>query len=782
MTRHNSLKLFAACVMFMSLASAAHAQQPTTQPPDAFAAQHEQAAAQNPEGVIFMLRLADGKTQFRQGEIIRLELAFSSSAPGKYVLNNRSYDRSGRLDMDNFHLSPTDGLVDPLHDYFYESVFGGFIGGGLFSPPELKAKPVIITEELNEWYRFDRPGKYQLYVTSPRIGRGYFDIDAHPLVATSNTVEFEIMPAERAWLKQKLTEITQALDGQGKVKDQARRARCRELRFLGSEDAARAMVRHYQGRDNECDFEYDFGLIGSPHRALIVAEMERQLSAPDFPVASGFLQTLALLSFFQQRPAPLPPYPAGNEAQSTVWQQAYQARREAFNQVTQRYLERLTAAVFAKDKAARAVSLDTLLSNASVPRGQAPPATIAQEKTMAAALTSIFSELPPDSQSMLLEYRWRQIGSPDMLPVLRRIFQQPPQTNERIRDVALRRIYELAPDEGRQLILAEIRRPQPRVGIEALGLLPEQTLPEVDSLVVERLANGKDSARAATPEELFDDELFAALIERYASGAVQPQVSAAYEDKIGRVACRTQTPLLAYFLRVAPSYGAKLVEQALTARTDTRCYESEFTNLAGLHFGSALVETAAAHLDDSDTVVVAQAASVLGGYGGTDAEQLLWARLAQGHERWAGREKELSAQQERDLWTAQTQVETALVRALGMGTSWLTDEAKLNRLRQLCVTKQCRQEVENFQRQLNTSISVSFGEDERIDDASVAQYHFQAWSDLKDKVAQFPRGTSFTWQAFNADAPTEARFFNELKAHLEAHGLKLVKPPPDDAR
>jgi len=117
-----------------------------------------------------------------------------------------------------------------------------------------------------------------------------------------------------------------------------------------------------------------------------------------------------------------------------------------------------------------------------------------------------------------------------------------------------------------------------------------------------------------------------------------------------------------------------------------------------------------------------------------------------------------------------------------MGTSWLTDEAKLNRLRQLCVTKQCRQEVENFQRQLNTSISVSFGEDERIDDASVAQYHFQAWSDLKDKVAQFPRGTSFTWQAFNADAPTEARFFNELKAHLEAHGLKLVKPPPDDAR
>src|SRR5205085_6956816 len=129
---------------------------------------------------------------------------------------------------------------------------------------------------------------------------------------------------------------------------------------------------------------------------------------------------------------------------------------------------------------------------------------------------------------------------------------------------------------------------------------------------------------------------------------------------------------------------------------------------------------------------------------------------------------------------AQTQVETARVRALGTGTRWLTDEEKLNRLHQLCVSKQCRQEVENLKRQLGTSISVIFGEDERIVDAAVAQYHFQAWSDLTDKLAQFPRGTNFTWQAFNADAQTEARFFNEMKAQLEAHGLKLVKPQASD--
>src|ERR1041384_1991529 len=253
MIQSNSRKLSAACFMLTLLASVGYAQQPP-QPSDAFAAQREQAAAQNPAGVEFTLRLADGKTKFRQGEIIRLELVFSSSTSGKYTLNNRSYDRSGRLEMDDFHLSPADGFVDPLHDYFYESVYGGFMMGGLFSTPKLEAKPVVITEELNEWFRFDRPGRYRLYVSSPRIGKGLYDFNSKPLAAPSNMAEFEIMPADREWLKQKLAEINEALDGQSKVQDQARRSVCRQLRFLGSEDAARAMVRRYQGHDRECDF------------------------------------------------------------------------------------------------------------------------------------------------------------------------------------------------------------------------------------------------------------------------------------------------------------------------------------------------------------------------------------------------------------------------------------------------------------------------------------------------------------------------------------------------
>src|SRR3954466_8021249 len=69
------------------------------------------ASTQNPEGPSFTVRFKDGKSQFHQGEVIRLEMAFASSQPHAYRLNNATYDRGGRLEIDAFHLTPKDALV-----------------------------------------------------------------------------------------------------------------------------------------------------------------------------------------------------------------------------------------------------------------------------------------------------------------------------------------------------------------------------------------------------------------------------------------------------------------------------------------------------------------------------------------------------------------------------------------------------------------------------------------------------------------------------------------------
>src|SRR5438552_6820896 len=71
-----------------------------------FDVHHSEALSKNPKGISFILRLRDGKTQFKPGEIIGIELGFASSLPKTYQLDGATYDRRGRLSVDTFHLDP----------------------------------------------------------------------------------------------------------------------------------------------------------------------------------------------------------------------------------------------------------------------------------------------------------------------------------------------------------------------------------------------------------------------------------------------------------------------------------------------------------------------------------------------------------------------------------------------------------------------------------------------------------------------------------------------------
>lgn len=225
---------------------------------DLFLLENNQKRAQNPPGLRFTVRLKDNQTRFRQGEIIRLELSFSSPSAKTFILDNASYDRSGRLEMDTFVLDHKDGTVDPLYDYFNSGLFG-FMGGGLRGMPELSDKPEVITADLNEWIRFDKPGHYRLYVESGRVGKKLNPEDrygTHSSAVVSNVVEFDILPADEKWASQKLNEGIMALA----KKDADHRAACRTLRFLGTMAAASKMVNRFRGEDSNCDFESSHSL------------------------------------------------------------------------------------------------------------------------------------------------------------------------------------------------------------------------------------------------------------------------------------------------------------------------------------------------------------------------------------------------------------------------------------------------------------------------------------------------------------------------------------------
>src|SRR5947208_16785474 len=79
--------------------------------------------------VTLTVRIAGERHQFRPGEVIPIELEFASTIPKRFVVDGATYDRSGRLTVDVFHVEPDEGVVDPMLDYF--AAISGYLGGGL---------------------------------------------------------------------------------------------------------------------------------------------------------------------------------------------------------------------------------------------------------------------------------------------------------------------------------------------------------------------------------------------------------------------------------------------------------------------------------------------------------------------------------------------------------------------------------------------------------------------------------------------------------------------------
>ena len=780
------MKLFLLSLILFNTAFATHDAKSAPPPQerakasDPFVRENGQKRAQNPTGLNFTIRIKDNRTQFRPGEIVRLELNFSSSVAKTFVLNDRRYDHSGRLDIDDFVLDNREGTADPLYDYFNSGLFG-FMGGGGSGMPELSDKPEVVIAELNEWFRFDKPRHYRLYVVSGRVGKRTPEdrYGGQNLTAVSNIVEFEILPADEKWASQQFAEATAALGKRGGD----HRPACRTLRFLGTAEAAGEMVKQFRGSDAGCDGEYDFGLISSPHRDLVIRAMERALISPEHPVTSSFIRVLALLAFTVQAPV-LPRYPEGNDARIKQWQALLEQRRHSYEQVELNYLRELVTAMPQKQEEARGISLQTLVDyKESFQKNDS-----AQFNSLMTTMPDVFGRLPLEAQVRLLTYQWEPLATNAMLPVLRQTYEQPgnakdPYRLSELRSIALLRIYELSPEEGRRLILGEIRRPKPRVKLATLGSLPDQTLSELDDVLAANLEESRQ------PNGTGDTEAISELIERYATAAIAGRVQAVYESPgVGQWACRIQAALLAYMSRVDPQSGSELLDKALAARGKqfSRCYPSTLSDVAHLHMSAELQEAAYKALEENDPEMVANAAGVLGQFGTAEAEEKLWRRLERWHEQAESRAEDLRKQNPgipamgASVLSGEITIEQALRTALSYGQGWLGDPEKLKRLRPLCLSDSCLTDVDNITRSWNHDIGIGLSSNQHSHYLiSVAQYQLNSIEALKQKFLKFPQGTAFIWHKSTNldDEPGEPQTFLQVKSYLGDHGMKLEREP-----
>ncbi|HEY9430064.1 MAG TPA: hypothetical protein VI260_01110 [Blastocatellia bacterium] len=731
----------------------------------------------------FTLRLEEDKIQFKPGEIIPVELSFTSDLPDTYDLDSATYDRGGRLNLDKYFLDHKNGVVDPLIDYPPAGA-----GGGIRSIPTLSEKPHKMTFDLNEWFRFDQPGKFRLYVTAPRVLKKDERQFSNGAEVTSNIVEFEILPRDNEWAEQELQAITRLLDTSNPNSD--RRPVCRRLGFLNTESAASEMIRRFGAPLDVCGYEYSRGLIGSAHRAFVVKEMERRLEAPDQIVSDSYMFTLSHMAaaMREKEQLPSPAEHPNDERQANAVFETWQKRSDSRQKLQLQYAERLMSALPGKQGKARAITTHTLLEilwNNSL-QGMQPSLTNPRRpgglnpeiiKRLASEIIVVFDDLPKNIQRGLLGYRWTQLAGPAMLPVIRRILNDKPADDQsyesrELRGLAIQRLYELAPDEGRRLIIEELRRPSPRIRPTALELLPDETLPELEETLVENLKKALSEGRG-------DVDMISMLIQRYATASVASQVRDVYGDKGGKWACSIQSALLAYFLRVDAPMGIELVKQALGARGPeyTHCYAALLLEVAKPRMTTELEALAIDSLDDPDLEVVTHAASTLGQFGSTGAEKPLWQRLEKWLQEWKGRAGELPKNFDSahpNNW--HKQVGQALRQALSQGAAWLIDREKLERLRQSCLDKDELQQFGYQAGDLSGEIRVDFhpGYD-RWGTALVAHYQCNSLAGLKMKLSQFPKNTTFTWNLNNQDQEAAEQVFSELKTFLEGKGMKLEK-------
>lgn len=710
--------------------------------------------------IVFKVSLVSSQREFHMGETISLQLSFSSNVKDRYQINMAQYDRSGRMNYEHFVVSPAQGAVDPLPERLT-------FMGGLTSHKFLSPEPWTIKLNLNEWVRFTQPGEYRLSIVSNRVvvRDPANSFGGSQVAARSNEIRLKIVAADPVWQKRVFSDAVSMLDKPAPTKPEEReqyatmrRQAVETLRFLGTADAAREMVKRMRGEDSGgLDYICSLGLISTPEPAAARSAFEEALADPDHPVDGIFFYTLRMLNS-----------PPG--ATFANWREGQQ-----------RAVEQLIPALNTKRGKALSISLNTAV-NEAWNSTELPKETTDK---LVSQLVSLFDQLPLNEQNSLLTYRWDKIGSAAMLPILKRYAQSYkdfPQMREsnaydarQLSASALRRWYELDPAGARPDVIKEISRPRPRFDARVLGILPDETLPEVDFILAENFTASDD---------LDGSSHLASLIARYATAAIVPQIVEKLDPNIGKLACAVQNPTLAYLLRVDPAIARPRIERAIAARGKefSACNHDLFQVVSEIHYDPLLEELAIRSLDDPDPQVASTATTMLGKFGSPAAEAALWQRYTSWNAKWAGRESQL------DLMFAERVDERVyqgnfghnLAQALATGKAWLADKNKLQRLLQMTKVKRIQQVVEPYLKNWqDEAIAVSIdtlGSSPNRFYARVAQYEFHSMEALKDKVTQFPPETKFLLPAPTQGPPSNDQLLTELRAFLIARGMLIVEP------
>ena len=300
------------------------------------------AISNQPSDLHLVLTTKDGRTQFHLGEIIELDLAYSSDVPGKYLLLSRPQMIKGY--PARTIISPTQHVIDRFKDEGHRSVFAilrvnckwgtgsGSSGscGDCDGALPLGATPIRFPYSLTHQFQITEAGSISLQVEAASVVVAPLDLGtSRPIPFTSNALEITIVD-DPSWAHRRLEQVISALETahskyaaagwemvpendmpivqRGKRWDlelEMRQA-AETMRVLDTEESLAEAVKLYDGTlQNPDHYVLWNAIIQSKHQELAVRLLAARIVDPDFAVTPDLLDQLTAMALEVRFPGSL---------------------------------------------------------------------------------------------------------------------------------------------------------------------------------------------------------------------------------------------------------------------------------------------------------------------------------------------------------------------------------------------------------------------------------------------------------------------------------------------
>ncbi len=539
------------------------------------------------------------------------------------------------------------------------------------------------------------------------------------------------------------------------------RHRIFERQNVGDGHALVSNVLELEIVDRDADAYFLRGLFGARERGLVVAQMEHQLDRVDRRISPYFVSQLAVLDLTRRldvRPI------------------AASAHVSCLHSYGKRRYTALKAAGGLR------IELERTFADAAEFNSRLDLYGLVQAyPDFPEDVESAFGALSPAQQRTLLaaNRNWVVLHDAAFIPMLRRLAGGTSRGGPQ--DIALRLLYDLAPDEGRRVALRELGDASSSMGIVGLDMLPDAELPQFDDTLVRSL-------EVTSTVEQYDQAI--ERIARFGSARIFRRVRRRYERFGPARGCDLAPAALSYFFRVAPKYAraelGKVMEEVSQGAT---CERGVLPPIAARRMLPAIEDAAIGVLHRSVGWVTADAAAMLQRYGTARAEAALWRAF----ERWHGRWKGQAARLERDHLNPEGMpwdelIEHDLSRALKEGTGWIMNQSSMARLTALCLTRGCRESVDQaLQSQTgNPVIMIRAPALPRAEPAFGVIHATYGFLSSREALHRWlllqPAGITLTWLEYGWLEPDDPwllgeaeGYFEEARAFAESHGVKLLR-------